>query len=213
MVHGEISEAETPTVRLGAIPSSTHLPHSPIFTPGALPAATLQIYPGLGQAPNMLACIPSGLVRQTTVVVGSNHLTAQKCPQQGSLVYWPPFSTVNKVLSDRHPAMSIPRCRPTCSCLPSRTTSTRIIRYTPQMYKAIKLLNTNLFVGKILNQSCRCSLKDGNIINDHFVAVYSSRSAVCVGPIANLKGPYFQQSLPVCVCVCVSLTGTSTLQR
>jgi len=28
----------------------------PIFTPDALPAATLPIYPGLGQAPNMLAC-------------------------------------------------------------------------------------------------------------------------------------------------------------
>jgi len=28
----------------------------------ALPVATLPIYPGLGQAPNMLACIPSGLV-------------------------------------------------------------------------------------------------------------------------------------------------------
>jgi len=36
--------------------------HPPIFTPDALPAATLPIYPGLGQAPNMLACIPSGLV-------------------------------------------------------------------------------------------------------------------------------------------------------
>ena len=36
----------------------------PIFTPDALPAATLPIYPGLGQAPNMLACIPNGLVVQ-----------------------------------------------------------------------------------------------------------------------------------------------------
>jgi len=36
-----------------------------------------------------------------------------------------------------------------------------------------------------------------------------------IGPIANLKGPYFQPSLSVClsVCVCVSLTGTSALQR
>jgi len=33
-----------------------------IFTPDALPAATLPIYPGLGQAPTMLACIASGLV-------------------------------------------------------------------------------------------------------------------------------------------------------
>jgi len=30
--------------------------------PDALPAATLLIYPGLGQAPNMLACIPSGFL-------------------------------------------------------------------------------------------------------------------------------------------------------
>jgi len=30
--------------------------------PDALPATTLPLYPGLGQAPNMLACIPSGIV-------------------------------------------------------------------------------------------------------------------------------------------------------
>jgi len=30
--------------------------------PDVLHAATLPIYPGLGQAPNMLDCIPSGLV-------------------------------------------------------------------------------------------------------------------------------------------------------
>ena len=33
-----------------------------IFMPDALPDTTLPIYPGLGQAPNMLACMPSGLV-------------------------------------------------------------------------------------------------------------------------------------------------------
>jgi len=31
--------------------------------PDALPAATLSLYPGLGQAPNMLACVPSGMVK------------------------------------------------------------------------------------------------------------------------------------------------------
>ena len=36
-------------------------PSSPNFTPDALPAATLPIFPGLGQAPNMLDCIPGGL--------------------------------------------------------------------------------------------------------------------------------------------------------
>jgi len=30
--------------------------------PDALPATTLPLYPGLGQAPNMLACIRSGVV-------------------------------------------------------------------------------------------------------------------------------------------------------
>ena len=29
----------------------------------ALPGTTLPIYPGLGQAPNMLACIPGGLAQ------------------------------------------------------------------------------------------------------------------------------------------------------
>jgi len=38
-----------------------HLYHPTIFTPDALPGTTLPIYPGLGQAPNMLACIPVSL--------------------------------------------------------------------------------------------------------------------------------------------------------
>jgi len=33
-----------------------------IFTPDGLSGTTLPIYPGLGQAPYMLACIPGGLV-------------------------------------------------------------------------------------------------------------------------------------------------------
>ena len=40
---------------------------------------------------------------------------------------------------------------------------------------------------------------------------------VSVGPIANVKGHYFQPSLSVslsvCLSVCVCLTGTSTLHR
>ena len=65
MVLGEISEADALTIPLGATPSrlfSDPRPSSPIFIPDALPATTLPIYPGLGQAPNMLACMPSGLV-------------------------------------------------------------------------------------------------------------------------------------------------------
>jgi len=34
----------------------------PHFTPDALPAATFPIYSGLGQAPNMLECLPGVLV-------------------------------------------------------------------------------------------------------------------------------------------------------
>jgi len=33
-----------------------------MYTLDALPGKALPIYPGLGQAPNMLACIPGGLV-------------------------------------------------------------------------------------------------------------------------------------------------------
>ena len=53
MVQGKITEVDTPTVQLGATPSkliSEPPPSSSIFTPDALPAATLPIYPGLGQA-------------------------------------------------------------------------------------------------------------------------------------------------------------------
>jgi len=39
-----------------------HLAIPTIFMPDALPRTTLPIYPGLGQAPNMLACIPGSLV-------------------------------------------------------------------------------------------------------------------------------------------------------
>ena len=44
-----------------------HLHHPPNFTPDAIPAATLPIYPGLGQAPNMLDCILGGLVLHPTL--------------------------------------------------------------------------------------------------------------------------------------------------
>jgi len=40
---------------------ATHLRHSPFFTLDAS-TASLPLYPGLGQAPNMLACVPSGVV-------------------------------------------------------------------------------------------------------------------------------------------------------
>jgi len=58
----KITKAETPTVRMDCHPILTNqcpnLRHPHHFTPDALPDTTLPIYPGLGQAPNMLACIP-----------------------------------------------------------------------------------------------------------------------------------------------------------
>jgi len=64
MVQGKITEADTDHA-VGATASglnSCPFPSSPIFTLDALPATTLPLYGGLGQAPNMLACIPSGIV-------------------------------------------------------------------------------------------------------------------------------------------------------
>jgi len=56
-----LTYTDTPAGPLGATLSGliSDSPPCPHFTPYAFPAATLPIYPGLGQAPNMLACIPS----------------------------------------------------------------------------------------------------------------------------------------------------------
>jgi len=62
MVQGKITEADAPTIRLGFNSIRTNQQPTSIFMPYALPAATLPINPSLGQAPNMLACIASGLV-------------------------------------------------------------------------------------------------------------------------------------------------------
>jgi len=58
-MHQQYGWTATPSRLIGA-PTST-IPT--IFMLDALPGTTLPIYPGLGQAPNMLACIPGGLVR------------------------------------------------------------------------------------------------------------------------------------------------------
>jgi len=62
----EDNRGRPPTTRLDATPSliSDPPPTSPIFMPDALPATTLPLYPGLGQAPNLLVCILSGVVSQ-----------------------------------------------------------------------------------------------------------------------------------------------------
>jgi len=54
------TEEDTLTIRLGSTASeliSDPHPSSSIFMSDSLPVTTLVIYPGLGQAPNMLACI------------------------------------------------------------------------------------------------------------------------------------------------------------
>jgi len=64
----KIIQADGPTIQIVCHPSrlvgapTSSIPT--IFTPDALPSTTLPIYPGLGQSPNMLACIPGGLVRR-----------------------------------------------------------------------------------------------------------------------------------------------------
>jgi len=65
MVQGKITEADTPTIWFGATSSeliSDPPPSSPIFTPDVLPVATLPLYPGLAQEPNILACIPIHII-------------------------------------------------------------------------------------------------------------------------------------------------------
>jgi len=55
--HQQSGWIATPSRLIGA-PISAILT---IFMPDALPGTTLPIYPGMGQAPNTLACIHSGL--------------------------------------------------------------------------------------------------------------------------------------------------------
>jgi len=62
----KIAQADAPTVWMDCHPSRligaliSAIPT--IFMLDALPGTILPIYPGLEQAPNMLACIPGGLI-------------------------------------------------------------------------------------------------------------------------------------------------------
>ena len=62
----KITQADAPTIWMDCHPFQSnwcpHLCHPHHFTQDALPYTTLPIYPGLGQAPNMLVYVPSGLV-------------------------------------------------------------------------------------------------------------------------------------------------------
>jgi len=62
-VQGKITEADTPTIQLGATPSGLISDPPPKHPPFLRRMSFLPLYPGLGQAPDMLAsCIPSGVV-------------------------------------------------------------------------------------------------------------------------------------------------------
>jgi len=66
----KITQADKPTIRMDCHYIQTnlvpHLCNPTIFTPDVLPGTSLPVYPGFGQALNMLACIPGGC-RQTSV--------------------------------------------------------------------------------------------------------------------------------------------------
>jgi len=57
----KITQADAPTIRMDCNPIQTdwcpHLYHPHHFMPDALPDTTLPIYPGLGQAPDMLGLV------------------------------------------------------------------------------------------------------------------------------------------------------------
>ena len=77
MVQGKIMEAEALLVRADATPSKLMVPlhpSSPIFTSNAIPAATLPICPGLGQAPNYDGFVHTWWLRSYPVVCETSEL-------------------------------------------------------------------------------------------------------------------------------------------
>jgi len=67
----KITQADAPTIQMDCHQSrligASTCAIPTIFMLDALPYTTLPIYPGLEQAPNMLACIPGGLVYLTDI--------------------------------------------------------------------------------------------------------------------------------------------------
>jgi len=68
----EDNRGEHPDGRHSIRTNSDSPPTSPIFTLDGLPAATLPLYPGLGQAPNMLVSMPSGVVSIQAVTISNS---------------------------------------------------------------------------------------------------------------------------------------------
>ena len=71
----KITQADAPTVWMDCHPIQTnwcpHLCYPHHFMQDALTYTTLPIYPGLGQAPNMLACIPGGFIKHFNYLIFS----------------------------------------------------------------------------------------------------------------------------------------------
>jgi len=69
----KITQADAPTIWMDCHPIQTNwCPTSAIptiFMQDALPYTTLPIYSGLGQAPNMLVCIPGSLVKPIRALI------------------------------------------------------------------------------------------------------------------------------------------------
>jgi len=82
-MHQQSGWTATPSRLIGA-PTST-IPT--IFTQDALPYTTLPIYPGLGQASNMLACILGGLVTVTTSPNEKKCITSYKLQPTSTIEY------------------------------------------------------------------------------------------------------------------------------
>jgi len=77
-------------------PPTSNIAH---FTPDALPAATFPLYPGLGQTPNMLACIANGAHGYPVAWVDRRYSNR---PHVRSTAMWPnnsetPFTRYNRL--------------------------------------------------------------------------------------------------------------------
>jgi len=93
-----LTKADAPTIRIDChpIPTNWHpnLCHPHHFTPDALPGTTLSIYPGLEQAPNMLASIPSGWLSSLCSIISRRWQT--KIWHLGITPWVPPHAYTNR---------------------------------------------------------------------------------------------------------------------
>jgi len=92
----------------------TSIIHSPILTSDALPAATLPIYRGLGQASSMLACIRSPITQPTTskqcIQLSPSHGYNRRCNAY-SLEFRSEFSSIFCCFSKSLSHVKLPQIR------------------------------------------------------------------------------------------------------